>query len=333
MSCFREITSQERMADFDEDFFPERQSFKLSCTISDTADPEYVYLCDKSLFQLSDYRTIKTMNDDPGLAGHFKIVEAEGGLCRIQSAMLPNFFVYQRYNGSVGAYNYGYDVSDEALFEISKQENGMVTLLNIKWNSNKFLKLESWAGFKSASFSKKVGTWQVHAVSLTDQTQKRASTPQSTTQALQPKRPLPRTQMLKTSEIHAYDVIKYEEPRGGIENIENYGPKAFANAKTLIQGCIFGAIENTGANSTYIQPKLIAERDNVTLVRQADISEGVLYYNMQLKVAENTVGNAIVEMGPFFGSRRIQRALCDSVLLQCVVRLSRQEKLPFIVTA
>ena len=314
------------MGDLDNDFFPEKKSFKLS---SKSYPDHYVYMCEKSYFQLSyNYRSIKSQKGDPGKWAEFNIIQARDGLCRIQCVNQPNFFIYQQYNGNVGAFYYGYGVKDEALFRIIQLADGTVALLNMKPNANKYLYM-GWNGLSFSATLDESGKWIVHSDNVVNQIPEKDAAFQPKFRPSQPKRPLPRDQRLKTSEENTYDIMQYEEPRRVITNIDDFGPTAFPNIENLMQGCIFGAIAPSGN-----KPNIIYKQGDVTLTSQADILEGDSYANMHVKLAEHTVGNAIVQVGPCFGIRRIHRALCESVLLQCVVRLSRtKEPLPIIITS
>ena len=141
------------------------------------------------------------------------------------------------------------------------------------------------------------------------------------------KRPLDRSsseepgQRLPTSRHDEVDIITSRTPTGGrgITDIHKFGPEFHNDAKKLIAESIdFGQCAESKSGST------IGTKGKVRLDNQGDVYEGdKRSANLQVQIKNCTVAAAEVEIGPEFGSKRIRRALNESLEKQTVQKLSR----------
>ena len=130
---------------------------------------------------------------------------------------------------------------------------------------------------------------------------------------------------LTTSKHNEFDKLVSMPPTGGrgITSIDRFNSETCNAATDLIKEAVtFDQCESSVGSTT------LKQQGELRLDNQGDVpeSDGSRFANLQLQIGNCTVANALIEIRPKFGKKRIRRALIQSLNSQKVVRLFKVYK-------
>ncbi len=303
------------MANREIDYFPEKTPFRLS----GWEYPDYRIYIHKY------FSSLNATNANLDSEGHFYIVEESDGWCQLESVKWKGCVITCSRTGLIAKSHF--EVKENTLFKITRERDGSLRISSKK-EPGKAVYMRFITKFPGVpgiglipeNDISEAAKWVISPLQYGD-------TPDYTPSARRGPISLPDDQHLCTSHSDVMDVIQYiaSVAGRGITDVHLYPAKIDHSAQELIRHyCVFGECEQAGN----LPITRVLEYNNVCLHKYPDtVVNGVSYANLQIRYEQNTLAFALIQTGITFGMRRIRRALYESMMYACEVRLSRQPRL------